>query len=88
MRRLGVVAIFVAGAVIRLILARGGGFPFDMPSFQAWASRLADRGPWHFYPGPHDNYFVDYPPGYLYVLLILGVLAKGIGGGWQARVSS
>ena len=52
-----------------------------MPSFQAWASRLADRGPWRFYPGPHDNYFVDYPPGYLYILWFICGIAKIVGHG-------
>ncbi len=77
----GMATLFIVGLLIRFILARGGGFPFDMPSFQAWASRLADRGPWHFYPGPHDNYFVDYPPGYLYVLWFIGGIAKTVGHG-------
>ena len=77
----GMAALFVAGLLIRLVLARGGGFPFDMPSFQAWSSRLAERGPWHFYPGPHDNYFVDYPPGYLYILWFVGLIAKAVGHG-------
>jgi len=77
----GMAALFIAGFLIRLILARGGGFPFDMPSFQAWSARLAARGPWHFYPGPHDKYFVDYPPGYLYVLWVLGLIAKIFGQG-------
>jgi predicted membrane-bound dolichyl-phosphate-mannose-protein mannosyltransferase len=77
----GMAALFIAGFLIRIILARGGGFPFDMPSFQAWSSRLADHGPWHFYPGPHEKYFVDYPPGYLYVLWFLGLVAKVVGHG-------
>ena len=76
------VALFVVGLAIRVVLMRGGGFPFDMSSFGAWAGTLADKGPWNFYPfnGP-DAFFVDYPPGYLYVLWIVGLVAKVFGGG-------
>jgi 4-amino-4-deoxy-L-arabinose transferase-like glycosyltransferase len=78
----GLAALFIAGLAIRLILMRGGGFPFDMSSFAAWASTLADKGPWNFYPfDPANEFFVDYPPGYLYVLWIIGLVAKVIGGG-------
>ena len=78
----GLTALFVAGIVIRLVLIRGGGFPFDMSSFGAWAGTLADKGPWNFYPfDDADAFFVDYPPGYLYVLWILGLFSKLVGGG-------
>src|SRR5438067_1324190 len=75
----GLTTLFVLGFVIRIVLARSGGFPTDMNSFQAWAGRFAERGPWHFYPGPHEKYFVDYAPGYLYILGFLGIVARGLG---------
>jgi dolichyl-phosphate-mannose--protein O-mannosyl transferase len=76
------VALFVVGLGIRLVLMRGGGFPFDMSSFGAWAGTLADKGPWNFYPFDNaDAFFVDYPPGYLYVLWIVGLVSKVVGGG-------
>jgi dolichyl-phosphate-mannose-protein mannosyltransferase len=77
----GLGALFVFGLAIRLVLARGGGFPYDMDSFAGWAQRLAERGPWHFYPRGSEQFFVDYPPGYLYVLWGLGSLARAIGSG-------
>ena len=77
----GLAVLFAAGFVLRLWLARGGGFPFDMSSFAAWAGRLADKGPWDFYPRPGENFFVDYPPGYLYVLYVLGAAARALGMG-------
>ncbi|MEX0873807.1 MAG: phospholipid carrier-dependent glycosyltransferase [Actinomycetota bacterium] len=77
----GLAALFIAGLAIRLILAQGGGFPFDMDSFLGWAQRLADKGPWNFYPRGGEEFFVDYPPGYLYVLWVLGRLAWIIGDG-------
>lgn len=77
----GLALLFCAGFVIRLILARGGGFPFDISSFSSWADRLAQRGPWNFYPEAGEKFFVDYPPGYLYVLWLLGVVTRAVGGG-------
>jgi Gpi18-like mannosyltransferase/predicted membrane-bound dolichyl-phosphate-mannose-protein mannosyltransferase len=65
--------------IIRIWLARSGGFPFDMGTFAAWSNKLATQGPRGFYADP--NYFVDYPPGYLYVLLILGRISKFLLGG-------
>jgi 4-amino-4-deoxy-L-arabinose transferase-like glycosyltransferase len=76
------IALFGVGLAIRVVLMRGGGFPFDMSSFGAWAGTLADKGPWNFYPfNSPDSFFVDYPPGYLYVLWIVGLVAKVFGGG-------
>jgi Gpi18-like mannosyltransferase/sugar lactone lactonase YvrE len=77
----GLASLFAVGLLIRLVLAGGGGFPFDISSFTGWANRLVERGPWHFYPGPGDRFFVDYPPGYLYVLWIIGRFTRAIGGG-------
>lgn len=69
----GIVALFVAGLLLRLLLARGGGFPSDIGVFQAWARRLAEVGPGEFYA---PEVFADYPPGYLYVLWVFGELAS------------
>jgi predicted membrane-bound dolichyl-phosphate-mannose-protein mannosyltransferase len=69
----GLLALFAGGLVLRLLLARGGGFPGDIGIFQSWAARLADVGPGGFYS---PDYFADYPPGYLYVLWPLGELAR------------
>jgi len=77
----GLVSLFAVGLLLRLWLARGGGFPFDMSSFAGWAARLAQKGPWHFYPGPGEKFFVDYPPGYLYILYGLGGAARAAGEG-------
>ena len=72
----GLAFLFIAGFLLRLVLARRGGFPYDMTSFAAWSGRLASGGPWHFYPRGAEKFFVDYPPGYLYVLWVLGLAAK------------
>lgn len=65
--------LFVLGALLRLALGLGGGFPSDIAVFQGWASRLAEVGPGGFYS---PDVFADYPPGYLYVLWPFGELAR------------
>ena len=61
----------VAGVIARLLVARSPGFPSDVGTFMAWAERLAAIGPGAFY---EPGYFSDYPPGFLYVLWLLGAL--------------
>ena len=63
-----------AGVVARLLVARSPGFPSDVGTFMAWAERLAAIGPGRFY---EPGYFSDYPPGFLYVLWLLGRLFDG-----------
>lgn len=48
------------------------GFHVDVGTYEAWALRLAAHGPTHAY---HSGYFLDYPPGYLYVLWVAGLIA-------------
>ena len=74
----GLALLFLTGFIVRLLLGRGEGFPGDIQAFQNWAHRLADVGPGDFYsPG----YFADYPPGYLYILWVLGELGGLVFGG-------
>ncbi|HET6746166.1 MAG TPA: hypothetical protein VFH90_10020, partial [Candidatus Limnocylindria bacterium] len=71
------VLIIIAGMLLRVLV--GGvllplsGFRIDVGDFTAWAQRLAQAGPGEFYD---PNYFSDYPPGYLYVLWLLGTVAN------------
>ncbi|MEK6620827.1 MAG: glycosyltransferase 87 family protein, partial [Chloroflexota bacterium] len=67
-------ASIAVGVVIRLLVARGQGFPSDVGTFMAWAERMAAIGPSGFY---EPGYFSDYPPGFLYVLWALGALFDG-----------
>ena len=66
--------LIVAGVAIRLLVTRAQGFPSDVGTFMAWAEKLAAVGPAHFY---EPGYFSDYPPGFLYVLWLLGSLVHG-----------
>ena len=67
------ILIIIGGMLLRVLV--GGvllplsGFRIDVGDFTAWAQRLAASGPGEFYD---PNYFSDYPPGYLYVLWLLG----------------
>jgi predicted membrane-bound dolichyl-phosphate-mannose-protein mannosyltransferase/Gpi18-like mannosyltransferase len=72
--RLWIAGVIVAGVLLRLLVLRSPGFPSDVGTFQAWAERLAELGPGGFY---EPGYFSDYPPGYLYVLWLLGAILDG-----------
>ncbi len=65
--------VLAFGLAFRLILATLPGFGVDLGTFQAWANQLAAAGPWNFYD---TDFFVDYAPGYLYVLWLIGGLHK------------
>ncbi len=67
----GIVLLLAAGLALRLALATRPGFGVDIGSFEAWANQLADHGPWNFYG---SDFFTDYAPGYMYVLLLIGKL--------------
>ena len=77
----GLLATLVIGLAFRLIIAYvllpGSGFGVDRASFIAWASDLAAHGPNGFYGRVS---FIDYTPGYLYVLWLVGVVGSWLGG--------
>ena len=72
-------AILAVGLVVRLVAAALPGFGIDLGTFQFWSVQLGERGAWNFYS---DDFFVDWSPGYLYVLWFLGKLDSlfGFGG--------
>jgi Gpi18-like mannosyltransferase/predicted membrane-bound dolichyl-phosphate-mannose-protein mannosyltransferase len=73
------IVIIIGGMLLRVLI--GGvllplsGFRIDVGDFTAWASRLADGGPGAFYD---PAYFSDYPPGYLYLLWLLGSIGRAL----------
>ena len=73
--------ILILGLALRLIIAYvllpGSGFGSDRSTFQAWANDLAAHGPFGFYD---RGFFIDYTPGYMYVLWLLGIVGKAFGG--------
>ena len=48
-------------------------YPYDAGCFEAWSLRIADLGPAQFYG---SEYFCDYPPGYILMSWLPGVLLK------------
>ena len=71
--------LIIVGVLLRILF--GGlllplsGLGNDIGAFTAWAQRLADVGPGAFY---ESGYFADYPPGYLYVLWLLGTIGGSL----------
>jgi Gpi18-like mannosyltransferase len=68
----GLVAMFAVAFFIRVLIAPHLGFYGDLRLFRTWAVQLDEVGPHKFYA---QGQFVDYPPGYLYVLWLLGKLS-------------
>lgn len=68
----GLATMFVLGLVVRLVMAPYLGFHGDLRLFQEWATRLNQVGTHHFYS---PSVFADYPPGYLYVLSVIGKIS-------------
>ena len=61
---------------LRLVLALNvEGYGVDMGCYAAWAGKMASGGPASFYEA---GYFCDYPPAYMLVLGLLGVVANAL----------
>ncbi|MGB3552577.1 MAG: phospholipid carrier-dependent glycosyltransferase [Candidatus Binatus sp.] len=72
-------ALLVLGALAAVKLAVMPFFPGfgpDVGDYQAWAGQIATYGPAHTYQA---GFFLDYPPGYLYALWVVGLIAHVIG---------
>ncbi|HLI95458.1 MAG TPA: glycosyltransferase family 39 protein [Candidatus Baltobacteraceae bacterium] len=61
--------LILAGLVLRLLFMGNEGFRNDVQSFEAWAITLAQHPFSKFYS---STSFADYPPGYFYVLWVVG----------------
>ncbi|MGI6254193.1 MAG: glycosyltransferase family 39 protein [Acutalibacter sp.] len=69
--------LFLGAFLFRLVLGYGSeGFTTDTDTFKSWASILNDVGFRQIY---QQDIFLDYPPGYLYVLLFLEKLRLLLG---------
>lgn len=64
--------LFAAGLILRLTAALFySGFANDIACFAAWSDRMFSVGPGNFYS---SEVFTDYPPGFMYLLYIIGAL--------------
>lgn len=66
-------ALVLAGFFLRIIFVGNEGFKTDVSTYAAWAIALSQHGFAGFYSTVG---FADYPPGYFYVLAIVGHLWK------------
>ncbi|HZZ01222.1 MAG TPA: phospholipid carrier-dependent glycosyltransferase [Candidatus Baltobacteraceae bacterium] len=57
--------------LIRVAFIPSEGFKTDVSTFEAWAMSLAEKGFANFYGSAG---FADYPPGYFYILAVVGHL--------------
>ena len=71
------IAVMAAGLIVRLIAAASyRGYEVDMNCFLAWADMVFDNGISGFYG---LNAFTDYPPGYMYILYVIGAIRSIFG---------
>ncbi|GGH38740.1 glycosyltransferase family 39 protein [Paenibacillus segetis] len=67
----------VTALIIRIWIAVAiPGYTGDLYTFMGWADRVVTQGMGHFY---QDGVFADYPPGYMYVLYLLGSIKSVFG---------
>ena len=67
-----VALVFIGALALRLWIAVSSkGYANDIALFMAWADLAAKQGLSGFY---HTGMFVDYPPGYIYILYGLGIV--------------
>ena len=70
-RALGLAAggLFLAAFLVRVVISvRSSGFTPDMDTFKAWGYALVRTPLQEIYH--QEDYFLDYPPGYLYILML------------------
>lgn len=69
--------VLLAAFVLRLIIAaKIRGYNSDIGCFEGWSERMASVGPFNFYA---EDYFCDYPPGYMLLLAPIAFLRNLFG---------
>ncbi len=84
-KRYGLLAgVLLFGLILRLILAASvSGYDVDIGCFTGWANGLAQSGPGGIYQylEAEGRWSCDYPPGYLWILWLIGWIGKLLGTG-------
>src|ERR1700732_3624957 len=62
-------ALLLVALIVRLLFIGAEGFKNDVSTFEAWALTITERPLSQFFAKAG---FADYPPGYLYFLLVVG----------------
>ena len=71
-----IIAVLAIGFIVRVICAVSyEGHPTDMACFSGWSTSIFNGGLRNFYL---DDGFHDYPPGYVYVMYVLGAVKTGL----------
>ncbi|TXK85568.1 glycosyltransferase family 39 protein [Paenibacillus sp. N3.4] len=79
--------LLLAALLLRLYLAPiWVGYDTDVRTFMAWSDRAYTVGLSGLYANAKD-YFLDYPPGYMYVLYVIGWLHHHFSIPWQSADS-
>lgn len=71
-------ALFIVGFILRVLFMSTPGMQDDMQTLQGWVERLVQMGPSGFYPREGDDFFIDYPPGLLFVFWVIGRIAVAV----------
>jgi dolichyl-phosphate-mannose-protein mannosyltransferase len=78
--------LLFAGLLLRIVLAPiWMGYDTDVNTFFAWADRAASNGLSSLYGNP--KFFIDYPPGYIYILYLIGIIHKVLDLQWGSGAS-
>ncbi len=88
MQFLSVLGVLLFAFVSRLIACfLVPGYDVDIGCFVAWANHMADVGPAQFY---NTISFCDYPPGYMNILWLIGLMGRMAGGvtEWMVKMPS
>lgn len=76
-RLLALALVFLGAFVVHIICAAVyTGYKTDMDCFFWWADAVFENGIPQFY---HLDAFTDYPPGYMYILYVIGAIKKLFG---------
>ncbi len=78
-----VLLLAILGRIAAALLVKG--YDVDIGCFTAWAMHMASVGPVQFY---NTVSFCDYPPGYMNILWLIGLLGNAIGGVTEFMVKS
>ena len=72
--KMPIILMLAAALLVRLVVSFAvKGYKFDITCFTAWASHAAEVGMPKFY---ETIGFCDYPPGYMYVLWLIGKIGR------------
>ncbi len=71
---LSLILLFAAALIVHIIFAAAYiGFRSDMDCFMYWSTDVFENGVTNFYK---TDVFTDYPPGYIYILYVIGGIMK------------